>query len=129
MEFGYTIVYVADVPATIDFYERAFGIRRKFVSDDSMYAELETGATTLSFAAEAMAETNHVVIRPNRLDDMAAGIEVALVTAAVQPAYEHAVAAGATPVASPMTKPWGQTVAYVRDNNGVLIELCTPVGS
>jgi lactoylglutathione lyase len=24
--------------------------------------------------------------------------------------------------------PWGQTVAYVRDNNGFLVELCTPMG-
>jgi hypothetical protein len=25
-------------------------------------------------------------------------------------------------------KPWGQTVAYLRDINGVLVELATPMG-
>ncbi|WP_353954881.1 hypothetical protein [uncultured Methylobacterium sp.] len=37
--------------------------------------------------------------------------------------------AGALPVAAPMTKPWGQTVAYVRDGDGVLVELCSAVGA
>ena len=29
---------------------------------------------------------------------------------------------------APITKPWGQTVAYVRAPEGTLIELCTPMG-
>jgi YD repeat-containing protein len=28
----------------------------------------------------------------------------------------------------PKTKPWGQVVAYVRDKDGFLIEICTPMG-
>ncbi|MDR7307276.1 hypothetical protein J2X15_002563 [Rhodoferax saidenbachensis] len=24
--------------------------------------------------------------------------------------------------------PWGQTIAYVADSNGFLVELCTPMG-
>jgi hypothetical protein len=28
-------------------------------------------------------------------------------------------------VAEPEAKPWGQTVGYLRDLDGVLIELCT----
>jgi lactoylglutathione lyase len=35
--------------------------------------------------------------------------------------------AGATRYVNPIDKPWGQTVAYVRDANGILIELATPV--
>jgi lactoylglutathione lyase len=31
-------------------------------------------------------------------------------------------------VMKPTVKPWGQTVAYVRDLNGTLVELGTPVG-
>ena len=45
-----------------------------------------------------------------------------------QKAYDTAVAAGAKSVSKPEKKPWGQTVAYVRDNNGFLVELCTPMG-
>ena len=43
-------------------------------------------------------------------------------------AFARAVAAGATPLKEPVTKPWGQTVAYVRDLDGFLVELCSPIG-
>ena len=36
-----------------------------------------------------------------------------------------ALAAGATAVRPPTRKPWGQSVSYVRDPDGVLVELCT----
>jgi catechol 2,3-dioxygenase-like lactoylglutathione lyase family enzyme len=29
-------------------------------------------------------------------------------------------------VAAPTTKPWGQVVAFVRDKDGIVVELCTP---
>lgn len=42
--------------------------------------------------------------------------------------FASAIEAGALAVAiaEPVTKPWGQTVAYVRDLNGLLVELATP---
>jgi uncharacterized glyoxalase superfamily protein PhnB len=56
------------------------------------------------------------------------GVEIAFTTSDVQAAFDQAVGAGAKPVSKPEKKPWGQTVAYVRDNNGFLVELCTPMG-
>ena len=35
---------------------------------------------------------------------------------------------GARLVQAPEAMPWGQTVAYVADLEGFLVELCTPVG-
>lgn len=125
ISFGYTIVYVADVPATVAFYEAAFGLTRRFVHESNLYAELETGATALAFAAESMADVNGVTIRTNRRDDVAAGIEIALICADPQAAYDRAVAAGALPVKAPQAKPWGQVVGYVRDLDGCLVELCS----
>jgi lactoylglutathione lyase len=127
MRFGYAIVYVPDVPATIAFWERAFGLARRSVVESGEYGELETGGTVLAFAAESMAAGHGFAIRPNRAGDDPAGFEVALVTEDVPAAFNQAVAAGATPTAEPAQKPWGQIVGYVRDSNGVLIELCTPV--
>ena len=127
MKLGYTIIYVADVVATVAFYEKAFGLARRFVHESNLYAEMETGSTVLGFAGEAMAETNGVAIRPNRPGDVAAGIEIALVTDDPAAAYEKAVAAGAVAVKPPVRKPWGQTVGYVRDLNGCLVEICSPV--
>ena len=128
MKFGYTIVYVADVAASLDFFERAFGIGRRFLHESGAYGELETGATTLSFAQHATARENlggdYVAAATSALP---LGIEVGLLTDDVGAACERAVAAGATLLKAPSVKPWGQTVAYVRCPDGTLVELCTPI--
>ena len=128
MKFGYTILYVDDVEAALAFYEQAFGMRRKMIHLDQ-YGELDTGDTTLAFVARTFASSHFSlpIYKGGRLNDPAP-VEVALVTTAVQAAYEKAVAAGAAPIESPVQKPWGQLVGYVRDNNGFLIEICSPVG-
>jgi len=126
MRFGYTIVYVSDVAASLDFFERAFGLSRRFLHESGGYGELETGATALAFA-------QHDVARSNLGRDYLAagasgsplGMEVGLVTDDVQAAYDRAVEAGAEALAQPVQKPWGQTVAYVRCPDGTLVELCT----
>ncbi|MCA0278948.1 MAG: VOC family protein [Proteobacteria bacterium] len=122
---GYTILYVADVEATVSFYEAAFGLPRKFIHESNLYAEMDTGQTTLAFAGEAMAEMNGLAIRANRRNDVAAGFELALIFHDPQEAYLNAVAAGATPVKPPENKPWGQIVGYVRDLNGCLVEIAS----
>ena len=50
---GYVILYVEDVEASLAFYERAFGLARRFFHDEEgkAYGELETGGTRLSFAS------------------------------------------------------------------------------
>ena len=129
MRYGYTIVYVADVEATLAFYERAFGLARRFLDDSGQYGELDTGATTLAFSRYDLAETlipgGYTPVRPG---EPPAGVELGLVTEDVAGAYARAVAAGATPLQEPAEKPWGQTVGYVRDLNGVLVEICSPMG-
>ena len=127
MHFGYTIVYVPDVKAATDFYNAAFGLSLRFNSDDWDYAELETGDTTLAFAADHMADAIGISVTPNRADAKAAGIELAFVTENVAEGYAKAIEAGATAVTEPKQMPWGQTVSYVRDLNGVLVEICSPV--
>lgn len=129
MKFGYTIVYVTDVSATLDFYNRAFGVATRFLHDSGDYGELSTGETTLAFAAHGLGQAN-LPAGYTALDalDKPAGIEIALVTEDVAGAASRAAEAGAIVIAAPATKPWGQTVAYVRAPDGTLIELCTPVG-
>lgn len=58
MKLGYTIIYVPDVPASLDFFTRAFGIQRRFLHESGTYGELETGQTTLAFAAHALGALN-----------------------------------------------------------------------
>jgi uncharacterized glyoxalase superfamily protein PhnB len=49
------------------------------------------------------------------------------VTGAVDEAFRRALAAGAEAVRPPAVKPWGQTVAYLRDPDGFLVEPCSPL--
>lgn len=130
MKLGYTIIYVANVASAIKFYDDAFGIPARFVHEGGDYAELDTGETALAFASHSLGDSNF----PNgytKLTELSkpAGVEIAFVTNDVVAAVANAIAAGASLICDPKTKPWGQTVAYVRAPDGCLIELCTPVGS
>jgi catechol 2,3-dioxygenase-like lactoylglutathione lyase family enzyme len=127
---GYAILYVKDVPASLGFYEKAFGLSRRFLhdKDGKAYGELETGAARLAFASLPLVR-DHLkdgvtIAAP---DKPPLGFEIALVTPDVQALYRRAVEAGAAGVTAPEAKPWGQTAAYVRDGDGFLVELCTPL--
>lgn len=126
VRLGYVILYVPEVAAAVEFYERAFGLTRRFVHESGTYAELETGATALAFADESATPTVGA-FEPNRRERKACGAEVGLVVADVPAAFERALQAGATAVLAPVVKPWGQTVSYVRDLCGFLVELCSEV--
>lgn len=126
MKFGYTILYVKDVERTVKFYEVAFGLKRNFVHE-SGYGEMATGETKLAFASVELAQSNGVQFRPVEANGIAPAVEIALVADDVVAAFVTAVQAGATPISQPKQKPWGQTVGYVRDLNGFLIEICSPM--
>jgi catechol 2,3-dioxygenase-like lactoylglutathione lyase family enzyme len=128
IKFAYTILYVRDVEKTILFYETAFGLERKFITPGYEYGELSTGETTLSFAAFPLAKQNLAEgFLESRPDGKPFGMEIAFAVEDVESAFQNAVKAGAVPVEKAKVKPWGQTVAYVRDPNGFLIEICTPL--
>ena len=127
---GYVLLSVNDVAASLAFYEKVFGLAKRFFHDDNgkAYGELETGATRLAFASVVLAEEHLkqeiVAAAP---DNPPLGVEIALTTPDVPALFKRAVSAGATAISEPATKPWGQTVAYLRDNSGHLVELCTPM--
>ncbi|NOR61209.1 MAG: VOC family protein [Rhodobacteraceae bacterium] len=125
MKFGYTIIYVENVEATLEFYQQAFGFARKMLYETGGYGELETGNTTLAFASFSTLEEMGML--PKVMDANAPSFEVAFTTNNVTKAAESAVAAGAALVSAPQDMPWGQTVAYVSDITGGLVELCTPI--
>ena len=125
MKLRYAILYVDDVPATLAFYETAFGAQRRMLHESGQYGELDTGATTLSFSARALMES--LGKTPGRPDPAAPTFEIAFETDDVAAGFTRAVAAGAVAVMEPKDMPWGQTIAYVRDLNGFLVEICSPV--
>ena len=107
MQFGYTIVYVPNVAASLAFFEQAFGFTRRFLHESGTYGELETGATTLAFADHTLGEMNfpgghveaHTTAQP-------LGMDLGFVTPDVATAHSTALAAGATELSAPQTKPW-----------------------
>ena len=129
IKFGYTILYVTDVEKTLSFYEKTFGFKRKFVAPENEYGELNTGETTLSFATKKLAKSNlKDGFIESSLSNKPFGMEIGIVTDNVAKLVETAKKNGATVIEPPTEKPWGQTVAYVRDGDGFLIEICSPMG-
>lgn len=126
MQFGYTILYVQDVKSSLDFYEKAFGFKTKFLHEGGDFGELDTGATSLAFCSHTL--LTQLGKNPTAPSAKSPCFEVAFTTPDVPAAVARAVAAGAPLVQAPEDMPWGQTVAYVADLNGFLVEICTPMG-
>lgn len=127
MRLGYVIIYVRDIQETVLFYEKAFGLKSRFIHESGAYAEMETGNTALAFVDEKFV-SDFLSFRLNRPSEEAAGVEISLVTDQVEQKYDVAIKAGAISILKPTPKPWGQIVSYVRDNNGCLVEICSPMG-
>lgn len=125
MRLRYTILYVDSVRDTVAFYERAFGLIGGFVHEGGDYGEIDTGETKLSFSSRGLMRS--LGKSTGRPDASAPIFEIAFETADVAPALERARQAGAEVLQEPREEPWGQTTAYVRDLNGFLVEICTPV--
>ncbi|WP_084274365.1 VOC family protein [Crocinitomix catalasitica] len=128
MKFAYTILYVEDVEKTLSFYENAFGFKRKMLTPEKDYAELNTGETTISFASIELGKSNFSKgFQKSVITEKPFGVELAFTTEQIEIDFEKALNAGAIEFESIKQKPWGQKVGYVQDINGFLIEICTPI--
>ncbi len=127
MKFKYTILYVESVTETLKFFDSAFGFKQAMLHESGDYGELDTGSTTLSFSSlKLMKELGKA---PGQANPSSPTFEIAFETDDVASALAKALQAGATLVQDTTHMPWGQTVAYVSDCNGFLIEICTPISA
>jgi len=128
MKFAYTILYVENVTETIEFYEKAFGFSRKMITPENDYGELASGETTIAFASTELGNSNFKNgFERIRNSSKPFGVELAFTTDNIEIDFQNAINTGAT-LFEPLTeKPWGQKVGYLRDNNGFLIEICSPI--
>lgn len=128
MKFRRMIFYVRDVPRAVAFYSRAFGLEQHMIAPGDCYAELESGETLMAFASMELAVANLAEgVTAHDPADRPLAVEIGFMTDDVEAAYMGAVDAGATPVSAPVKKPWGQTVAYVRDPDGILVEVASEI--
>ena len=122
---GYVILWVEDLERAIRFYTETLGFAPKARHGD--YVEIDTGSTVLGLVSRAFVKDGlHLDVPPGA----PRGAEIAVVVERedVEPLYRRAVTGGATAVQQPHEQPWGQVVSYVRDPDGHLVEICSPVG-
>ncbi|MBP6219187.1 MAG: VOC family protein [Oligoflexales bacterium] len=128
MKLGYALFYVDDVEKTMDFYLSAFGIEKGFLHESKQYGEMVTGETKIGFVQHETAGSHGFEYERSHSTHKPFAFEIGFVTKDVEVAFKKAVNAGAEAISAPNTKPWGQVVSYVRDCNGFLVEICSPVG-
>ncbi len=109
MKYAYTILYVKSVVETIEFYERAFGFARKFLTAENDYGELISGETTIAFASVELGRSNlkHGFEKIST-DKKPFGVELAFTTESIEQDFQKAIDSGATEFAPLTEKPWGQ---------------------
>jgi lactoylglutathione lyase len=123
-QLGFVILYTRDVVKKMAFYERAFGLQKGRLAPREEYGEMQ-GAVPLQFVQEDFARAYVPDFVANRLEGQPAAIEIGFLLDDVPTAYQRAIDAGCSAVAPPEKRPWGPTVAFVRDDEGVLVELCS----
>lgn len=128
IKYAYTILYVNDVQASITFYKNAFGFSKKLLTPENDYGEIISGETTIAFASIELAKSN---LKDGFIESSISkkpfGIEMGFTSDTPEELFAKAINAGAIEVEKIITKPWGQKVGYLRDNNGFLIEICSPM--
>ncbi|MEM6766853.1 MAG: VOC family protein [Bacteroidota bacterium] len=128
VQYAYTILYVKDVPNTVEFYHKAFGFEKKFLTPEKDYGEIMSGATTIAFANLELGKANfRKGFTESTLENSPFGIELAFTTSEVDQVMKNAIDHGAILFEEAVVKPWGQKVGYLRDINGFIIEICTPI--
>ena len=128
MNLTYTTYLARDVAALCQFYVDALGLEEIRASRDERYREVEAGGCKIGFATET--------VRPFiKLPEVEPSGTRALLTfdvgsvAAVQPAIDKALAAGATLVREALDTPFGQHQAVLRDPEDNVFRLSAAVES
>jgi len=130
IQYAYTILYVEDVPETMEFYKTVFGFEHKMLTPENDYGELMSGATTIAFANHELGRSNlKNGFIESSITNKPFGIELAFTTTNVEETIQLAINNGGVLLEDAITKPWGQKVGYVKDLNGFLLEICTPMKS
>jgi lactoylglutathione lyase len=123
MRLSFAIVYVKSIKDSVAFYEKAFGLKCTMLHESGLYAEMETGNTTLGFSQHQLIDFLKIDYQQSTLSTPPFGVQITFEPEDVDRAYEHALYCGAKAVKAPEVMPWNWKCAYLRDIDGFLIEL------
>ncbi|BAT90707.1 hypothetical protein LR48_Vigan238s001100 [Vigna angularis] len=123
--FGYVVIYVKDVAASVAFFAKAFGYEVRRLDESHRWGELETGSTTIAFTPIHQHETDNLTgaVHSSGSGGERPPMEVCFVYSDVDAAFKRAVENGAVAVREPEGKEWGQKVGYVRDIDGNVVRM------
>jgi lactoylglutathione lyase len=124
--FGGMSLYVQDVPAALEFFQRVFGFRVQFFDETFQCGDVDLGGAHVAFVSRATGEFLMPGARTEFSNGQCAAAELAFYVDDLDATMMKAVAWGATSLAEPRVMPWGATMAYLRGPEGILIGLCTP---
>ena len=124
LSMKYVILYVNDFEKTMDFYKGILGLPIKMQQDT--YVEFDTGAITLSInTRKDVKELTGLNVPEGSASTQT--FEVGFVVEDVVATIGNPASTRGYNHKGTITKPWGQTVAYVADPDGHYIEICTSV--
>lgn len=121
----YVILYVEDFDKTMSFYKDFLELPVKMQQDT--YVEFDTGAVNLAINTRKDVRELTGLNIPEDINSTQT-FEVGFVVEDVLGTIETLRQKGVTIIKEPVTKPWGQTVAYIADPDGHYIEICTSIG-
>ena len=124
MQRCFTSIFSADVDTTAAFYERLFGMRRHFDSDwFVILTHPDAGGLELGILERANA------IVPESARAAPAGFMVSFVVADCEAVWERARELSAELVEPPTDMTYGQRRALLRDPEGTLIDISSPLST
>ena len=119
---GYVVRFVADLDASVRFYEGVLGQRLTKRTDH--WAQFDCGSLTLGLYQRAAMAVN-LAVPESALGVPPGAVELAFEVDDCDAAFSAAVAAGARGFKDPQDRPWGERTGYLFDPDGGLVELYT----
>ncbi|WP_235821685.1 VOC family protein [Gottfriedia acidiceleris] len=122
LKMKYLILYVSNLEKSLTFYTESLGFPIR--GNHGTYVELDTGNTVLAMIErDNVQELTGLTFKSTEASSQT--FEIGFVTDDVHATIEDLRTKGADIIKEPITKPWGQTVAYVADPDGHFIEICS----
>ena len=126
MKLDYLVFYVESIQPLLTFYQAAFGFETKMLHESGDYAELVAGeGFTLGFCTHDLAKTLFdASYQPLSSARPSPGLQISILVEDVASAYHHAIACGAQGLSPPKNMPWQFEVAFLKDPQGLIVEVC-----
>ncbi|MDM5189018.1 VOC family protein [Bacillus sp. DX4.1] len=122
LKMKYIILYVERYEECLQFYKDILQLTIK--GEHGTYIEFDTGSTVLAInSRESVQELTGLSIPKGALESST--FEIGFVVENVEETIAVLKEQGVTVLVEPITKPWGQTIAYISDPDGNYIEICS----